>query len=164
MNELAEILVAEDDEADVLLLQRAFREAELAHPVRVVRDGQEAIDVLLQREVSDHDRMPALIILDLKMPRRSGMEVLKWIREHPALRCLPVLMFSSSAHRDDIERSYTLGANGFIVKPASTVDRTEVARFIRQWLKLTERPIAAVEGFRAARAFIARDFGVPQRI
>lgn len=155
MSVIAEILLAEDDETDVLLLRRAFQETGITHVLKVARDGQEAIEELAQREYREEDRLPALAILDLKMPRRNGLETLQWIRKQPGLRCLPVFIFSSSAHREDVERSYSLGANGFLVKPASTSERTEVARFILEWLRLNQPPCAVTDGFKAAQAFHA---------
>jgi CheY-like chemotaxis protein len=152
MSDQRSILVAEDDDSDVLFLRRAFKEAGIVQPVHFARDGHEAIEYLWGRRHGADDRMPALVILDLKMPRRSGMEVLHWIREQNVLRCLPVLIFSSSARREDIERAYALGANGFLVKPASTLQRGEVARFIKTWLQFNHPPLAATEGYQAAAA------------
>ncbi len=152
MSEAPTILVAEDDESDVLLLRRAFKEAGLTQPVHFARDGHEAIEFLWGRRHGANDRAPALVILDLKMPRRSGLEVLHWIRAQNVLRCLPVLIFSSSARREDIERAYSLGANGFLVKPASTVQRAELARFIKAWLQFNQPPLATTEGYQAAMA------------
>lgn len=152
MNDEATILIAEDDEADVLLLRRAFKEADVRNPVHFAHDGLEAIDFLTEQRRTADDRLPALVILDLKMPRRNGMEVLLWLRQQPVLRCLPVLIFSSSARVEDIERAYAFGANGFLVKPPSTVQRTEMARFIKDWLRFNQAPLASTEGFKAALA------------
>lgn len=146
------ILVAEDDESDVLLLRRAFQEADLRNPVHFVEDGQAAIDFISRLCQSPQDRLPALMMLDLKMPRRTGMDVLHWLRQQSVLRCMPVMVFSSSAHREDIERAYTLGANAFFVKPASTVQRTELARFIKDWLQFNQPPLASTNGFRVAQS------------
>ncbi len=145
------ILVAEDDESDVLLLRRAFKEADVQNAIRFVHDGQEVVETLTRQRQAADDRLPALVILDLKMPRRSGIDVLQWIRQQPGLQCLPTVIFSSSARRDEIERAYLLGANGFLVKPASTVQRTELARFIKGWLLFNQPPLACVEGFQAAQ-------------
>jgi CheY-like chemotaxis protein len=155
MSEAVDILIAEDDETDVLLLRRAFKEAGLVRPMHVAADGQAAIDYLTAREQSPEDRLPALIILDLKMPRCNGIEVLQWIRAQPGLRCVPTVIFSSSSRREDVERAYLLGANAFFVKPPSTVQRTEFARFLGEWLKFNQTPLASTEGFRAARALHA---------
>ena len=152
MSEHHSILIAEDDESDVLFLRRALKEAAMENPLHVTRDGQEAMDFLWQQRHAADDRLPALVILDLKMPRRSGMEVLQWIRQQNVLRCLPVMVFSSSARREDVERAYALGANAFLVKPASTVQRGEVGRFIKAWLQLNQPPLVSTEGFNAAQA------------
>jgi CheY-like chemotaxis protein len=152
MSEPAAILVAEDDESDVLLLRRAFKEAGLTQAIHFARDGHEAIEFLWGRRQGVSDRLPALVILDLKMPRRSGFEVLHWIRAQNVLRCLPVLIFSSSARREDVERAYSLGASGFFVKPASTIQRTEMARCIKAWLQFNQPPLATTEGYQAAMA------------
>lgn len=152
MNELPSILIAEDEETDVVLLRRAFQEAEIKNPLHVTADGQEAIDFLSRLRQIPQDRLPALIILDLKMPRRTGLDVLKWKREQPVLCGLPVIVFSSSAHRVDIEQAYALGANGFFVKPPSLVERTEIARLLKQWLRFNLPPLACTEGYHAAHA------------
>ncbi len=160
MDEPSSILLAEDDDNDVLLLRRAFKEADMQHPLHVVSDGQEAVEFLSRNRTTPDDRLPALVILDLKMPRRDGLDVLKWMREQPALCCLPVILFSSSANRGDIEHAYFLGANGFVVKPPSLAERTDFARFIKQWLRFNQPPLACTEGSNAARvAYSRRSFG-----
>lgn len=146
------ILLAEDDDTDVLFLERAFAEVELRHPLQVARDGKEAIDLLSQAGKPPDDRLPGLVILDLKMPRLTGLEVLDWMRQHPVMRRIPVIVFSSSAHRADIERAYALGANAFLVKPPSTAQRKRVAQFIKDWLHLSLPPLASSEGVFAAKA------------
>jgi CheY-like chemotaxis protein len=133
------ILYAEDNDDDVFLLQHAFRTAEIPNPLQVVRDGQQAIDLLAGvGEFSDRVRhpLPCLVILDIKLPRKSGLEVLQWLRQASDLPALPVVMFSSSSRREDVEDSYHLGANSFIVKPAGMADRVELARLIKgYWLR-----------------------------
>lgn len=156
MSPLASILVAEDDETDVLFLRRALKEADVQNPLHVAADGQEAIDFLAHPRLSAEDRLPALIILDLQMPRLGGLEVLAWLREQPVLRTLPVCVFSSSANREDIERAYALGVNAYIVKPPSLAARLEVARFVKQWLKCVRPPLATTEGLSAAQSAHAR--------
>jgi CheY-like chemotaxis protein len=146
------ILLAEDDDADVLLLRRAFKEVELANPLQVVTDGQEAVEFLTNSRAQAADRAPALVILDLKMPRRGGMQVLQWMRQEPVIRNIPVMIFSSSANAAEIEAAYNFGANAYAVKPPSTAERREIARFIKDWLRLIHPPLASVEGFKAAQA------------
>ncbi len=154
MNENATVLLAEDDETDVLLLQRALKDAGVVNPLHVVTDGQEAVDYLteLQHATAPGDRMPALIILDLKMPRMTGLDVVRWMRGEAGLRCVPVILFSSSAHQHDIERGLAAGANAFAVKAPATSERIEFARFIKGWLHFNQSPLACTEGFRAAQS------------
>lgn len=156
VNELPSILLAEDEETDVVLLRRALEEAEVKNPLQIAADGQEAIDYLSRLRQVPQDRMPALIILDLKMPRRTGMDFLKWKRDQPVLCGLPVIVFSSSAHRADVDQAYALGANGFFVKPPSLVERMEIARLIKQWLRFNQPPLACTEGYHAAHAAYLR--------
>ena len=155
MKSNASLLVAEDDENDVFFLQRAFQQAKIGNPLHVVRDGQEAIDYLSgDGKFSDRTQypLPHLFILDLKMPRKTGLDVLGWLHEQSELRCLPVLVLSSSAQRTDIERAYELGANGFVVKPASLEKRVELAKLIGAfWLDFNEAPLVCTEGLESAR-------------
>lgn len=150
MNCARTVLLVEDDENDVFFLQRAFDAAEVPNPLHIVVDGQEAIDHLAGAgKYSDRNQypIPCLLILDLKMPRKTGMEVLQWKREHPILNYLPTIVLSSSAHRYDIERAYRLGAHAFVVKPPSTEARTALARFIKGfWLEFNQPPLACTEG------------------
>ena len=152
MSTLLSILVAEDDESDVMLLQRAFKEVELFNPMHVVPDGQEAVDFLSRQRSQGAEPLPGLILLDLKMPRRSGMQVLQWMRGQAIIRRIPVFIFSSSGNRIDIEMAYDFGANAYIIKPASLAERRELARFIKNWLHLIQAPLTSVEGFQAALA------------
>jgi CheY-like chemotaxis protein len=149
------ILLAEDDEIDVELLQRAFQDAGVPHSLEVAADGQAAIDFLREVERRPEMTAPALVLLDMKMPRRSGLEVLRWIRQQDALRCLPVFIFSASALATDVEPAYALGANIYIVKPSSTVQRNEIAAFINDWLKHHQPSLAVSEGPSAAERFHA---------
>ncbi len=143
------ILLAEDCEDDVFFLQRAFEAAEIRNPLHVVTDGQEAIDYL-SGAGKFADRMkyplPHLVILDLNMPRLGGADVLKWIRRHQQLRCLPVIIFSSSMQPSDVDHCYGLGANSFVVKPSSVEQRTEFARHLKgYWMVFNEPPLGRPE-------------------
>lgn len=109
----APILLVEDNPDDVELTLRAFRRSRVANEVVVARDGVEAMERLLSQTA----QRPALILLDLKLPRVDGFELLRWIREDEALRILPVVILTSSKEERDIVQSYTLGANSYIVKP-----------------------------------------------
>ena len=106
------VLLVEDDPNDQLLVQRAFRKAGISAPVHIVEHGDAAVDYL----ASDSVR-PGLVLLDLKLPRRSGLEVLAWIKSQPGLRRIPVVVLTSSADNDDLGRAYDLGANSYLTKP-----------------------------------------------
>ena len=140
------LLLVEDDENDVLFLQRAFKHAGIENPLDVVRDGQQAIDYLSATgPYADRARrpFPCLIILDLKLPQRTGMELLKWMRTQPELQCVPVIVHSGSSQQSDVDKLYRLGANAFVVKPASMEERIELAKHIKGfWLHFNEPPSA----------------------
>jgi CheY-like chemotaxis protein len=136
--------MAEDDENDVAFLQRAFRQADVHNPLQVVQDGQAAIDYLKgSGHFSDRGQypLPCLLLLDLKMPRKTGMEVLEWMRTQPELQSLPVIVLSSSVHSSDIESAYQNGANAFVTKPSGSPERMELAKMIRGfWLTFNQLP------------------------
>ena len=144
------ILVAEDDDNDAFFIEHAFRAADLQQPLQRVRDGQETIDYLSGvGAFADRDShpLPSLLLLDLQMPGKTGWDVLHWLRHQSPLQRLPVIIFSSSAQRGDIDRAYEMGANSFIVKPSSTHDRVELAKSIKVvWLQFNEPPSACVKG------------------
>ena len=132
------ILVAEDLDGDVEILKRAFSKAGGDARLHFVRDGQEAIEYL-RRDPNTHV-LPAMLLLDLKMPRVSGFEVLEWLRKHPGLHRLVVVIFTSSDVPEDINRAYDLGANSYLVKPVEFVGLVETAKHLRDyWLKLNRR-------------------------
>jgi CheY-like chemotaxis protein len=144
MTDTAPVLLVEDDPNDVLLTELAFEEARLPNALHVVRDGQEAVAYLAgEGPYGDRRRhpLPGLILLDLKLPRRSGFEVLAWIRGHPVLRRLPVVVLTSSREAADIDRAYGLGASSYIVKPVAHEGLLECVRTLeRYWFGLNERP------------------------
>ena len=143
------ILQIEDDEDDAFLMQFAFREVGVANRLITVRDGQEAIDYLAgEGKYADRDEfpVPCLVLLDLKLPRKVGLDVLKWIRSHPVLRTLIVIMFSSSPRPADIDQAYAEGANSFLVKPSSMQELFDLLEGIRvYWLLRNEAPTACQE-------------------
>ena len=113
------ILLAEDNYADVLLAQRAFRQLRLPHVLNVVKDGDATVDYLLgQGDYADRDRypLPTLLLLDLKMPRRSGFEVMEWLQQQPDLGP-PIVILTSSNDPNEIQRGYRLGAKSYVLKP-----------------------------------------------
>lgn len=138
------ILLVEDDPNDVLLLQRAFRKANLANPVHVIADGDQAVAYLAgEGAYADRARhpLPVLVLLDLKLPRRSGHEVLEWVRAQPGLRRLRVVVLTSSERTADVDRAFDLGANAYLVKPVDLERLVEMVRTIDAfWLILSESP------------------------
>jgi CheY-like chemotaxis protein len=116
------VLLAEDSENDVLMFRRAARRAKFSQPLHVVTTGEEVVAYLNgDGEFSDRARypLPGLVLLDLKMPRMDGFEVLEWVRRQPQFAALQVVVLSSSDEIRDINRAYQLGANSFLVKPLS---------------------------------------------
>lgn len=138
------ILLVEDDPNDVLLLRRAFRKANLANPLVAVGDGEQATAYLAGGgEYSDRDRfpLPIIILLDLKLPRRSGLEVLAWLRNQPKLRRLPVVVLTASRELADINTAYELGASSYLVKPVAFDNLVEMVKTLNlYWLILNEKP------------------------
>lgn len=113
---------------DVDLTRRAFIRHNLANPLEVMRDGQEAIDFVAGWRAGDP--VPSVILLDLKLPKISGLEVLRVIRAHPDIGIVPIVVLTSSAEDDDIREAYLLGANSYIVKPVDFEKFIDVARQI----------------------------------
>jgi len=136
------ILVADDDPNDVFFLRRAFQKTGLEHPVVHVTDGQEAIDYLRgEADYSDRSRfpLPALLLLDLKMPKVDGFDVLSWLKNRPDLADLPVVVLSSSSREDDIQRARELGADDYRVKPADFDDLLTLAQDVAiRWLNVDQ--------------------------
>jgi CheY-like chemotaxis protein len=116
---LKPILLVEDDRRDLELTLVALERSQLANEVVIVRDGAQALDYL--RRQGDHagraEGNPAVILLDLKLPKVNGLEVLQAVRSNPALRSIPVVMLTSSQEESDVLRSYELGVNAYVVKP-----------------------------------------------
>jgi CheY-like chemotaxis protein len=138
------VLLIDDDPADVFLVQRAFAKLGLGSDLRVVNDGEEAIQYLNgASQYGDRERfpLPSFILLDLKMPRRSGFEVLEWLRGQPSLRRLPVIVWTSSSQMSDINKAYDVGANSYLVKTANPEAMQELTRLINlYWTRLNQPP------------------------
>ncbi len=138
------ILLAEDEEDDVFLIKRAFQKSLVANPVVRVRDGEEAL-AYLKGEGKFADRQefpfPGFVLLDLKMPRRSGFELIEWVRSDPLLKRLPLVVLTSSKDNPDINRAYALGANTYLVKPVEFEGLIEMLRTLNcYWCMLAEKP------------------------
>ena len=133
------ILLAEDNENHVLLIRRAFEQAGLVNPLYVVSDGEEAVAYLKgQGKYANREEypLPCLLLLDLKMPRKDGFEVLEWIRQQPGLFALRVVVLTSSQLPADTNRAYEAGANSFLVKPSDFQNYVELTEFINGfWLQ-----------------------------
>lgn len=143
------ILLVEDEENDVFFMQHAFKEVGILNPLQVAQDGQEAMDYLGGNGgYADRERfpLPCLTLLDLKLPGVMGLDVLKWMREQPALKTLIVIVLTSSRLGPDIERAYQLGANAYLVKPSRPPELREIATGIKQfWLALNHGPAVCQE-------------------
>jgi CheY-like chemotaxis protein len=143
MSPLKRILLAEDSANDIELTLSALEEYNLANEVVVVRDGVEALDYLFQRgKFANHSNgTPAVILLDLKMPRMDGLEALRQLRSEPRFKHVPVVMITSSREEQDLIRSYELGVNAYVVKP---VDFQKFVECIKQigffWALINEPP------------------------
>ncbi|ATC63137.1 two-component system response regulator [Nibricoccus aquaticus] len=135
---LATILLVEDEPTNVFFFQHAASKAGVTNPVQVAKDGQEAIDYLEGvGEFGDRLKypLPGLVVLDLKLPRLTGFEVLKKIRAASALRRLIVVMLTSSASEEDINKAYALGINGYLVKPFKIEELISLVQALRDfWL------------------------------
>jgi len=143
MSAIRTILLAEDSTADAEMAIDALREANLVNPIVHVEDGVEAMDYLLRRGAyADRpEGLPAVLLLDIKMPRMDGMEVLRSIREDDQLKTMPVVILSSSREESDLARSWDLGANAYVVKPVD-IDQffTAVKTLGTFWAVLNEAP------------------------
>jgi CheY-like chemotaxis protein len=144
MPDQAVILLAEDREDDIALIRKAFAKAFVLNPLQVVRDGEEAI-AYLSGEGKYANRaeypLPDLLLLDLKMPRLDGFDVLKWVRDQPGLSALRVVVLTSSEDLRDVNVAYRLGANSFMVKPMDFEDVVHMSKFLSNyWLKLSKAP------------------------
>ena len=143
MSEIRTILLAEDSPHDAEMAIDALREAHLANPIVHVEDGVEAIDYLFRRgKYADRpEGDPAVLLLDIKMPRMDGLEVLKQLRNHETLKRMPVVILSSSREESDLARSWDLGVNAYVVKPVDVEQFFDAVRTLGKfWAVLNEVP------------------------
>ncbi len=130
------LLVVEDRDADICLLQRAFQKAGVHIAVHYVKDGQEALDYLQgSHQYADRKTfpMPMMVLLDLKMPRLDGFEVLAWLKAHPLVGNLIIIILSASENTRDINRAYSLGANSYLQKPSSPGELPGILRSLEHY-------------------------------
>jgi CheY-like chemotaxis protein len=132
------VLLVEDNPIDVDLTLRAFARRKFSNPINVARDGEEALAWLARWEAGEP--LPLVIMLDLKLPRVHGLEVLAQLKAHPVSRAIPVVVLTSSAEDQDIATAYTLGANSYIVKPVNFEKFLDVADQIELYWCVTNQP------------------------
>jgi CheY-like chemotaxis protein len=137
------ILLLEDTEEDVILMKRALRKNGISNPVQVLSDGQEGIEYM-QGVGKFSDRlkfpMPDVVILDIKMPRKSGLEFLEWMHDHPELRVIPTVVLSSSHADSDVARAYSLNANTYFVKPNNFDEFVKLVGVMEQYWNNAIKP------------------------
>jgi CheY-like chemotaxis protein len=137
------VLMAEDDEHDVMATQRAWKANRMVNRLFIVNDGEECLDYLLRRgSFSDpvSAPIPGIVLLDINMPRMDGLETLKAIRSCPEFKHLPVIMLTTSKAEEDRVKSYAYGANAYIVKPVGFENFSEAIKTINLFWKLVELP------------------------
>jgi CheY-like chemotaxis protein len=145
MGEPRRILLVEDNSNDVELTLAALAEHNMAGVTVVVRDGGEALDYLHRRgrHAERPVSIPAVVLLDLKMPKLSGLDVLRELKSDPLLNAIPVIMLTSSREEDDLEACYRLGANAYVVKPVDFNEFSTAVRLLAGfWLSVNELPPA----------------------
>jgi len=136
---LPPILLVEDNPMDLDLTLRAFGKTRLSHTILIARDGEEALAFLPRWEAGEP--LPAVILLDINMPRVNGLEVLQRLKEHPVFRRIPVVVLTSSCEDRDLKTAYDLGVNSYIEKPVSFSHFIELAEHIeRYWCGFNARP------------------------
>jgi CheY-like chemotaxis protein len=139
------VVIAEDDEDDVMLLENALEAIACEHVVRIVRDGRELLDYLKgEGKYGDRKRypFPNVLLLDIKMPRLSGLDVLRWLSKHPECSVMPTIVFSASEIEGDIKLAYELGASAYFVKPMAFQNLKEILRSMFEfWGKCVKPPL-----------------------
>jgi len=142
ITEVKGILIVDDSPKDVELTIAALAEKNLANEVVVAEDGEEALDYLYMRgKFADKNGLPAIILLDIKMPKMDGIEVLKHIRSNPQFKSIPVIMVTSSHEERDLVESYSLGANSYVVKPVDIVQFIDAIKVLGiYWAVINQSP------------------------
>ena len=142
MDKLRRILLVEDDPRDIELIMNAFTDCSLANEMAIAHDGVEALDYLYRRGVSARreEGNPAVIMLDLKLPRVDGLEVLRTLKSDEKLRCIPVVVMTSSHESSDLKECYQLGVNAYVVKPLKIKEFVEAIQKIGMFWALINEP------------------------
>jgi CheY-like chemotaxis protein len=142
------ILLIEDDENDVFFFERAIKKAEIRQPMVTVRDGREAVDYF--QKTAPANAVPCLIILDLNLPQRNGLEVLEWLRAQPPFKAVPVVVLTSSTSDKDIQQAYETGANSYLVKPGDPDKLVALVKLVKDyWLMANQLPPRPAPAFGA---------------
>jgi CheY-like chemotaxis protein len=139
------ILLVEDEENDARLVQMAFKKNGILNPVHWAKDGLEAIAYLNgEGAYGNRERypFPEVLILDLKMPRMTGLELLAWIRDHPAFKVIPTIIMTSSRQDPDVEKAYELGANTYMIKPSSFAELAKMVQLAHEYWAVSVKPSA----------------------
>ena len=137
---LPPILLVEDNPMDLDLTLRAFNKKKFSNTIQIARDGEEALAFFARWEAGE--AQPAVILLDINLPKVNGLEVLQRLKEHPVFRRIPVVVLTSSRENSDLNTAYDLGVNSYIEKPVSFSKFIEVAEHIElYWCLLNERPV-----------------------
>jgi CheY-like chemotaxis protein len=136
------LMLVEDSSDDVFFMKRAMKSAGIQNPLQVVEDGEQAINYLAGGGIyADRDKfpLPSLVLLDLKLPYKSGLEVLQWIRSHTEFDAMIVIVLTSSKEDRDIDRAYHLGSNSYLVKPPSAEKLMELTKALKlYWIDFNE--------------------------
>jgi CheY-like chemotaxis protein len=134
------ILVIEDNPMDLDFMLQAFEENNVANPVQVCRDGEEALQYIAAHVASDDPNLPLLVLLDLRLPKVDGIDVLRQARQHTVWKQIPFTVVTTSRENADISHAYELGVNSYIVKPVSFAAFVDVVKNIKMYWLLTNEP------------------------
>lgn len=142
MKPLPYLLLVEDNEQDEILTIKALQKNKVLNEIKVARDGAEALDLLFEEKAANYEKeLPQLILLDLKLPKIDGLEVLKNIRSNPRTKLIPVVILTTSKEDSDLLNGYELGANSYVRKPVDFHEFSEAVKNLgTYWLILNERP------------------------
>ena len=134
------VLLVEDNPMDIDFMLQAFDEHGVLNPVRVCRDGDEAMQYIEAHQSADDPELPLLVLLDLRLPKVDGIDVLREARRHPVWKQVPIVVITTSRENSDISEAYELGVNSYIVKPVNFDAFTEVVKHIKLYWLLTNEP------------------------
>jgi CheY-like chemotaxis protein len=134
------ILLVEDNPMDLDLTLQAFREHGIANPIVSCRDGEEALEYMEEHQLPNDWQVPILVLLDLRLPKVDGIEVLRQARKHPVWRQVPIVVLTTSRENKDIEAAYEMGINSYIVKPVDFLAFIEMVKTIKVYWLLTNEP------------------------